>query len=190
MVLASHLRAGMAIRFEAQSYKVLMADYHPGQGKMPGSTHSRLKNLSTGTLWEHSFRAELKLDELPVDRQQMDFLYIDAGVCYFMNPATFEQIELPEALVGPQARLLRPEMRVSVEFVEGRPVSVVFPDVVDIRVIDTAPAVHQQQDSTLKNAVLENGLEIMVPQFIKTGDLIRVDAAGLKYVERAKSTVK
>lgn len=61
MITASQLRAGMAIRFEREIYKVLIADYHPGQGKMGGTSHARLRNLSTGTLWEHSFRSDLKL---------------------------------------------------------------------------------------------------------------------------------
>ncbi len=78
MVYASLLRAGMAIRHEGQVYKVLMANYHPGQGKMGGATHVRLRNLSTGSLWEQSFRAELKLDDLPIEKQSMEFLYSEA----------------------------------------------------------------------------------------------------------------
>ncbi|MEK7408733.1 MAG: elongation factor P [Acidobacteriota bacterium] len=190
MVAASQLRAGMAVRYEGQLYKVLMADYHPGQGKMGGGTHARLKNLSTGTLWEHSFRSDLKLEELPVEKQPMDFLYADAGQCCFMNPGTYEQVEIPASLLGEQARFLQPEMRVAVEFVEGQPLSVLLPDVLEVRIADTAPPVHQQTDSVWKIAVLGNGVEIMVPQFIKTGDLIRLDMANLKYMDRAKGTGK
>ncbi|MGA2325338.1 MAG: elongation factor P [Bryobacteraceae bacterium] len=190
MVAASQLRAGMAVRFEGQPYRVLVADYHPGQGKMGGVTHARLKNLSTGTLWEHSFRSDLKLEELDVEKQPMDYLYDDAGECYFMNPETFEQIAIPRATVGPQAALLLPQMRVAVEFVEGRPVSVSFPDVLEVRVAETAPPVHQQVDSVWKPARLESGVEIMVPQFIKKGDLVRLDVANMKYMDRAKGTGK
>lgn len=190
MMNASQLRAGMAIRFEGQSYKVVHAEYHPGQGKMGGAAHVRLNNLSTGTLWEHSFRAELKLEVLPVERQSLDFLYADSGQCCFMNPESFEQVEIAASLIGPQASFLQPEMRLPVEFVEGRPVSVVFPDILDVRVADTAPPVHAQQDSTWKAARLDNGVEVMVPQFIKTGDLIRLDVANLRYMERAKGTTK
>jgi elongation factor P len=177
----------MAIRYEGQIYKVLGADYHPGQGKMGGSTHARLKNLSSGALWEHGFRAELKLDDLPVEKQSMDYLYADGDEHCFMNPDTFEQVAIPAALIGEQAGLLAPEMRLTVELIDGRPVSVVFPDVLEFRVADTAPAVHAQQDSTWKPARLENGLEVMVPQFIKTGDAIRLETASLKYMERARA---
>jgi elongation factor P len=190
MVVASQLRAGMAVRFEGQPYRILFADYHPGQGKMGGATHARLKNLSTGTLWEHSFRSDLKLEELDVEKQPMDYLYDDGGDCYFMNPVTFEQIAIPRATVGPQAALLQPEMRIAVESVEGRPVSVSFPDVLEVRVLDTTPPVHQQVDSVWKAARLESGVEIMVPQFIKNGDLIRLDVANMKYMDRAKGTGK
>ena len=186
MITASQLRAGMAIRLESQLYKVVASEYHPGQGKMGGVNHARLHNLDTGTYWEHSFRADLKLEDVPVDKQNLEFLYSDGGECHFMDPRTYEQMSIAEAVVGPQAKFLQPQMQVPVEFVEGRPVSVQFPDLIEIRVADTAPPVHQQGDSTAKVARLENGVEIMVPQFIKTGDLIRLDVEHLKYVERAK----
>ncbi len=186
MVPASQLRAGMAIRHEGNTYKVIGAEYHPGQGKMGGVTHARLKNLSTGALWEHSFRSDLKIEDLAVEKQSMDFLYADGDDCCFMNPETFEQVTIPADVIGPQARFLQPQMRVPVEFVEGQPVNVVFPDILEMRVADTAPPVHQQADSTWKAAKLENSVEIMVPQFIKVGDVIRLDSHTLKYMERAK----
>ena len=75
MVSASQLRLGMVVRYENHTYRVVAAEYHPGQGKMGGVTHARLKNLSTGTFWEHSFRSELKLEEVASDQRAMDFLY-------------------------------------------------------------------------------------------------------------------
>src|SRR5262245_28358767 len=117
----------MAIRHEGQTYKVISSEYHPGQGKMGGVTHARLKNLTTGTLWEHRFRSELKLEDLPVEKQSMSFLYADTDQCYFMNPETYEQVEIPTPVIGEQAaRFLQPDMQLPVEFVEGRPVSVLF----------------------------------------------------------------
>jgi elongation factor P len=176
----------MAIRYEGQLYRVLVADYHPGQGKMGGVTHARLKNLGTGGIWEHSFRADLKLEDLSVEKLPMEFIYEDGEQCHFMNPETYEQVAVPKAVIGDQARLLQPEMRVAVEFIEGQPVNVILPEVLEVRVADTAPPAHQQTDSVWKPARLENGLEIMVPQFIKTGDVIRLDVAELKYMDRAK----
>src|SRR5271166_3494540 len=132
MITASLLRTGMVIRYEAQTYKVLHADYHPGQGKMGGAAHARLRNLSTGTTWEHSFRADLKLEDLPVEKQPMEFLYSDADSFYFMHPETFEQIALSASTVGERAPFLQAGARFVVELVEDHPVSVLFPDMLEI----------------------------------------------------------
>ncbi len=190
MILASQLRPGMAIRYEGQNCKVISCDYHPGQGKMGGVAHLRLKNLSTGTFRDHSFRSELKLEVLPVEKQNLAFLYSDSDQCYFMNPETFEQLGIDNALIGAAARFLQPEMQLPVEFVEGKAVSVVFPDIIEMRIAETAPPAHGQQDNTWKTASLDNGVEIMVPQFIKTGDMIRLDVEALRYVDRAKSAAR
>ena len=187
MIAASQLRAGLAVRYEHQPYKVLAADYHPGQGKMGGVNHVRLRNLDTGTLWEHSFRAELKLEELAVEKQSLDFLYETGGQCCFMNPSSYEQVDLPAEVIGEQARFLEAGMSVPVEFVEGRAVSVVFPEILEVSIVDTAPPLHGQQDSTWKPARLGNGVQIMVPPFVKTGDSIRLNLVEMKYMDRAKA---
>ncbi len=77
-------------------------------------------------------------------------------------------------------------MKLAVEFVEGRPIQVLFPDVVEVRIASTAPPAHQQQDTNFKTATLDNGVEVMVPQFVKTGDAIRLDIENLRYMDRAK----
>ncbi len=187
MLAASQLRPGMVIRYENQAFRVISCDYHAGQGKMGGVAHVRLKNLFTGTFWEHSFRSDLKLEVLEVERHNLEFLYSDADQYYFMNPESFDQIGIPAALIGSVGRFLRPQMQLPVEFVDGKPVSVVFPDIVELKVENTAPPAHQQQDNTWKIAEMENGLKIMVPQFIKTGDMIRIDVEKLRYVDRARA---
>jgi len=190
MVLASQMRAGMAIVFENQSYRVVAAEYHPGQGKMGGVMHARLQNLETGTFWEHSFRSELKLQDLPVERTSLEFLYADAGQLCLMNPENYEQTEIPSSLVGPRAAFLEPGMKLPVDFVNGRAVNVLFPEMIEVRIADTAPATHQQADSAFKPARLANGIEVMVPQFIKAGDLIRLDLETMKYMDRARQEAK
>ena len=186
MVLASQLRAGMAIVLENQSYRVVAADYHPGQGKMGGVAHTRLQNIDTGTFREISLRAELKVQDLPVERQPLEFLYADGEQCFFMSPENYEQTELPKAMIGPRSPFLEAGMKLPVDFVSGKPVHVLFPDMIEVKIADTAPATHQQADSAFKPAKLENGVEVMVPQFIKTGDVIRLDLEGMKYVDRAR----
>jgi elongation factor P len=190
MVLASQLRAGMAVEFESQKYRVVAADYHPGQGKMGGVTHARLQNIDTGTFREMSLRAELKLQDLAVERQSLEFLYADGDQCCFMNPENYEQTEVAKAIVGPRAVFLEAGMKVPVEFVSGRPVYVLFPDMIEVKIADTAPAMHQQVDSAFKPAKLPNGLEVMVPQFIKAGDMIRLDLENMRYVDRARGDTR
>ena len=90
--------------------------------------------------------------------------------------------------MGPVA--ISSRVALGVEFVEDAPVSVLFPDVLEVRIADTTPPIHQQQDNTWKAARLENGMEVMVPQFIKIGDSIRLDVQNLKYMDRAKSAGK
>jgi len=190
MLTASQLRAGMALRYQGQNYKVVEADYHPGQGQMGGVTHARLQNLDTRTFWEHSFRADLKFEEIALERQSFEFLYADEHHCYFMNAETYDQVAVPIAIVGSQARLLEAGMPLAVEFLEGRPVSVLFPGVLEVKILDTSPPVHHQQDNTFKPALVTNGIEVMVPQFIKPGDVIRLDVTNLKYMDRSKSEAK
>jgi elongation factor P len=186
MISSSQIRAGMAIRYEHQVYKVMAADYHPGQGKMGGVNHVRLKNLATGTTWEHSFRAELKVEEVPVERQTVEFLYVDGNSCYFMNSQSYEQFEVDSDVIGEQAKFLDAGMQIPIEFVEGRAASAIFPDCLDVKVADTAPASHGQVDTTWKPARLTNDVKIMVPPFVKTGDTIRLNLGDLKYMDRVK----
>jgi elongation factor P len=187
MIIASQIRPGMAIRYEGQPYKVIAADYHPGQGKMGGVNHLRLRNLATGTTWEHSFRAELKVEELPVERRTLEFLYSDGDNCFFMNPESYEQVEVHSAVMGEQTKFLDAGMQIPVEFVEGQAISAVFPDFLEIMVAETAPPSHGQVDSTWKVARLINDVNIMVPPFVKSGDTIRLSLSDMKYMDRAKA---
>jgi elongation factor P len=187
MTGASQLRAGMAIQYEGQRYKVIAADYHPGQGKMGGVNHLRLKNLATGTTWEDSFRADLKIEELPVERQTLEFLYRDCADCFFMNPQSYEQLEIHSAVLGDRIKFLDAGMQIPIEFVNGQAITAVFPDFVDITVADTAPPSHGQADKHLETARLTNDVNVMVPPFVKSGDTIRLSLSDMKYMDRAKA---
>jgi len=154
---------------------------------MSGAAHVRLQNLETGTFWEYSLRGELKLEEIPLEKRTLEFLYADGEQCCFMDPDTFEQFEIAASTVGPQASFLDAGMRLPVEFMESRPIRVVFPEMLEVRIADTAPPLHQQADAALKPAVLENGASVMVPQFVKTGDVIRLDLTTMKYMDRVRA---
>jgi elongation factor P len=187
MVIASQLRAGTVLKIGDEIFKVLESSYHIGQGKMPGSVHSKLQNVRKRTFKELRFRPEEKLDDVQLTKQQMEYLFSDADSATFMHPKTFEQYSLPLEAIGPAQNFLKPGMEIPVEFYEGQPVSVALPSVMQIKVGSTSEPIHQQQDNTYKPAVLENGLEIMVPQFIKPGEMVRVEVATGKYLERIRA---
>src|SRR5574340_25176 len=176
----------MAVRIEGQVYKVLEVEVKAGGGQLGGVVKSKLRNVSSGRMWEPHFRPDERLEDLELERQTMEFLYSDADNCFFMNPQSFEQVEIPRAVLGPGERFLQPGMQIPVLFFDGRPISAVFPDVAEARVADTAPPIHSGQDNTWKEATLENGLRIRVPLFVGPGEVIRVEAATGRYLERVR----
>ena len=190
MVIASQLRSGMVLKIGSDIFKVFDSNYHIGQGKMPGSVHTRAHNVISGAQKEFRFRPEERLEETQLQKQEMEFLYSDADSVTFMNPVSYEQVSIPLEAIGAATKFLQPEMKVPVEFYEGQPVNIVFPAIVEAKVSVTAQPVHQQQDNTYKAATLENGLEIMVPQFIKPGEIVRVEVATVKYVDRVRADSK
>ncbi len=186
MVLASQLREGMAVRIEGQVYKVLECEVKAGAGQQGGTVKTKLRNAGSGRLWEPHFRPDERLEDLELERQTMEFLFAASDSCTFMNPDTFEQVELPRAVIGPAERFLQEGVKLPVEFFEGQPISIVFPDTVEIRVAETAPPSHSGQDSAWKQATLDNGMQIKVPLFIAPGELIRVDTRSARYLERVR----
>jgi elongation factor P len=186
MIAASEVKAGMAIRIEGQIYKVLAAEFKAGAGQAGGVVKTKLRNVSSGKLWEPHLRPDVRVEEIDVERQTMEFLFAGAENCTFMNPENFEQVEIPRGILGPGEKFLREGMQLPVEFFDGRPISVGLPSTVELRVADTAPPVHSQQDSTWKEARLENGVEIQVPLFIAAGELVRVEIETGRYLERVR----
>jgi elongation factor P len=190
MVIASELKEGTFIRIEGQIYKVLEAESRAGAAKLSGVVKTKLRNVSGGRMWEPHFRPDERLEDVEAEQQTLEFLFSDADSCTFMDPRSFEQIEVPRAILGVTEQFLQPGMQVQLQFFESRPISAVFPDIVDARVASTTPPAHSQQDSTWKEATLDNGLRIRVPLFIAPGEFVRVEVQTGRYVERAKSERK
>lgn len=190
MVIASEMRAGTVIRLDGQIYKVLEVEAKAGAAKMSGVVKTKLVNMRSGTLWEPHFRPQERLEDLQLERRNMEFLFSEGETCTFMRPDTFEQIEIPSAVIGPAARFLQPGIEVPVEFFGEEALSVLYPEIADARVASTAPASHSQQDSAWKEAILENGLRLRVPLFIDAGETVRVDIRDGHYVERARAERK
>jgi elongation factor P len=187
---AIEMRSGMAIRSEGHAYKVLEAEIKSRAGQIHNLVKIKLRDLDTGRLSELHVRPEERFEDVELDRQTMEYLYGDAESCTFMHPETFEQIAIPRSTIGPGERFLQEGMRLPVELFEGRAVSIVLPQTVDLNITQTAPAVHSQQDSTLKEATLENGVVVKVPLFVHSGETVRVEVETGRYIERVRADRK
>jgi elongation factor P len=104
-----------------------------------------------------------------------------------MNPQSYEQVEVRSVILGEQIKFLDAGTQIPIEFVAGQAISAIFPDFADIAIAETAPPSHGQADSTWKPAKLVNGVQTMVPPFVKNGDMIRLSLSDLKYMDRAKA---
>lgn len=190
MVIASELRSGTVLRIEGEIYKVLEVESKAGAAKMGGVVRTKLINVRGGRMWEPHFRPQERLEDLDLERRNMEFLYAEGDTCTFMRPDTFDQVEVAATVIGPAARFLRSGMDVPVEFFGDEAISVVLPSVAEARIAATAAPSRSQQDSTWKEATLENGLTIRVPLFISAGESVRVDVNTGRYVERARAEHK
>jgi elongation factor P len=186
---ATDLRAGMAIRLNGELYRVLEARFHAGGGQMKGAVHARLQSLKTGGTTERRLRPEERIEEVELTRQEMEYLYDEGDQCVFMHPVTFDQMLLPRESLGPYAPFLQPNQRLNLEFLDDQPVGLAYPKTVDLKVARTAEPLHTTQDTNvLKEAVLENGMTVLVPQFVRSGDLVRIEVETRKYVDRIRQT--
>jgi len=190
VTIAAELKAGMVIRIEGQVYRVLEIAAKAGAAQLGGVVKTRLSNVRSGRLWETHFRPLERFEEVELERHMMEFLFAEGDTYTFMRPDTFEQIEVPGTILGLGATFLQPGMELPIEFYEGEPISAVLPEVAEARVASTAPPSRGQQDSTWKEARLENGVSIRVPLFIAPGEVVRVAVATGQYVERAHSEHK
>jgi len=186
MIPASDLKTGMILRIERNLYKVVLAEYHMGGGKMGGLVHLKLKDLRSGLFLDRKFKPDEKLDNVELDRRTMEYLYKDADGYCMMDPESYEQIQLDPSLIETFAPFLQPNMRFPVEFLEGEPVQILFPEWVELEVVSTPPSLSSLQDEVYKPATLSNGMEVQVPQFIKVKDVVKVSVGSKKYIERVK----
>lgn len=186
MVLANEVKEGMVLKMEEGFYKVISAEYKAGTAKFGSLVHLKLKNLQTGSFIERRFSPDEKLEDIHLDVVEMDYIYNDGENFYLMHPETYEQFPLPKKIIGDFAIFLKEGFKIKVEFYEGKPIDFIMPKTVDLRVIETGAGIKSETDAAYKTAKLENGLEIMVPQFIKINDIVRINTETKRYIERIK----
>jgi elongation factor P len=185
MLSATQLRPGMIVKFNNDLFSIFSVN-HRTPGNLRGFVQARMRNLRSGTMIEHRFSSEDRVERAQMDEQEMEYLYDDGEYYYFMNTESFEQMHLTKDLLGDAVSYLIPQLHVHVEFYEGKPMSVELPPTVDMTVIETEPGLKGATVSNVtKPAKTETGLVVQVPPFIIEGEKIRVSTSEGTYQERA-----
>lgn len=175
----------MVIKFNNELYSIFSMT-HRTPGNLRGFVQVRMRNLRSSSMIEHRFSSEDRVEKAVLDEQEMEYLYDDGEYFYFMNTETFEQMHLMKDLLGDATQYLIPQLKVVVEFYEGKPMSVELPATVDLTVVETEPGLKGASVSNVtKPAKLETGLVVQVPPFITEGEKIRVNTSEGTYQERA-----
>ena len=147
---------------------------------------SKLRNIRSGSLSDHKFRSEDSVERATLDEREMQYLYRDGDMFYFMDTTTFEQIHIAAESIGEAANYIVPDAVIHVAFYEIEPVGIDLPPTVDLKVEDTAPGIKGATASAqVKPARLETGIVVQVPPFINPGDRVRVSTETGEYQSRA-----
>ncbi|MDR1826299.1 MAG: elongation factor P [Rickettsiales bacterium] len=183
---ANEMRVGWIIHHNGRRFSVLsITKVKPGKGG--AFVVADIRDIDSGNKGNDRWRAEDKIEKLSAEDVSCQFLYDDGQSASFMRLDDYEQFAFAMEDLGEQAKFLKPDMNVVVNFIEGKPVSVAVPKTVVAVVAETEPALKGQTASgSGKPAVLDNGVRITVPTFIETGEKIVVNTETLEYSERAK----
>jgi elongation factor P len=185
MIAATQLRPGMVVKFNNELYSVFSM-VHRTPGNLRGFVQAKMRNFRSGSMMEHRFSSEDKVERVALDEQEMEYLYDDGEYYYFMNTETFEQMHLTKDILGEGVDYLIPQLKVNVEFYEGKPISVELPPSVEMTVVQTEPGLKGATVSNVtKPATMDTGLVVQVPPFINEGEKIRVSTSDASYLERA-----
>ena len=148
---------------------------------------AKLKNLRTGSSFEHRFRAADSIDPASMETHDLEFMYQGGDTYHFMNVETYDQLEMDEEMLGDNAQWMQPGMKIQAGYYDGRPVGIKLPNSLTLEIVDTAPVMKTAtKTSSTKPAKLENGVTINVPEFVGTGDKVKVNPTTGEYQERAK----
>jgi len=185
MISATQLRPGMVIKFNGELYSIFKTE-HRTPGNLRGFVQAKMRRLSSGSMIEHRFSSEDRVERAVLDEHEMEYLYSDGDSYHFMNTESFDQIHLSRELLGDAVDYLVPQAKVEVVFHEGSPISVDLLPTVDLTVVETEPSLKGATVSNVtKPAKLETGLVVQVPPFINQGERIRVSTLDGTYLERA-----
>ena len=185
-ISGNEIKVGMIIEHKDDLWSVLKAQ-HVKPGKGGAFNQLELKSIKKGTKLNERIRSSDNVERVVLDEKKYNFLYEDENKCHFMNQTNFEQIEIRKELLEEKSKLLKENMEVNVLFYDEQPLSVELPTTVELAIETTDAAIKgQTASSSYKPATLENGINIMVPPFINSGDKIVLDTRTLEYIKKIK----
>ena len=181
---AGEIRVGMLLEYKNDLWQVLKTQ-HVKPGKGGAFAQVEMKSLNKNTKLNERFRSSETVEKAALEETTFNFLYSDEATYFFMDPNTFEQIEIKKEIVGDKGKLLTENLEVSVSFYNENPMSIELPNQVQCKIETTDVALKGQTvSSSYKPATLDNGLNIQVPPFIEVGDEVIVDTRNLEYVKK------
>ncbi len=181
---AGEIRVGMLLEYKNDLWQVLKTQ-HVKPGKGGAFAQVEMKSLNKNTKLNERFRSSETVEKASLEEMNFNYLYSDEANYFFMDPKTFEQIEIKKETVGDKGKLLTENLKVSVSFYNENPLSIELPNQVQCKIETTDAALKGQTvSSSYKPATLDNGLNIQVPPFIEAGDEIVVDTRNLEYIKK------
>ena len=182
MAEASEIRVGNVLRMDGKLFKVIFQEMR-GTGKLAKTVQLKLKGLEDGHIIERGIRAEERIETIDVHHVKMQYMYKDGDSFNFMNMQTYEQLPISAKAIGKQEIFLKENMEIDVLYAEGKALSLALPRYVELKVVTAPPGV-KGGDANYKEVELENGLTLLAPQFVREGEVIRVNVDDLSYIER------
>ncbi|MFA6296526.1 MAG: elongation factor P [Patescibacteria group bacterium] len=184
MLSMNDLKSGTIIDYEDQPYEVLSKDFVKNAQRRP-VMFTKLKNLISGKIIEHSFQQSDRLNESDVTKKDAQYMYEDNGNYNFMDSETYEQFSLAKNILGNKTDFLLENGTVKIVYYNNDPINIELPIKMEFKIIETAPGVKgNSATNAMKEATIETGKKIQVPLFVKEGDLIRIDSRTGEYLER------
>ena len=185
MPAANDIRRGQVIKFNGEAHLV-METQHRTPGNLRAFVQVKMRNLRYGKALDQRFASTENIEVLPTERKTLEFSYADRGTFAFIDPETFEQIELSEETLGDVKNYLSAGGKVEVLYVDELPLTVDLPSTVTLKVIESADGIKGDTASNVqKPARLETGLIVQVPLFSKEGEIIKVSTADGSYLGRS-----
>jgi elongation factor P len=183
---ATQIRRGMVLVFEGDPCRVVEFRHHT-PGNLRAMVQAKLKNLRTGSSFEHRFRAADSVERASMETHDLEFMYQGGDTYHFMNTENYDQLEMDEETLGDSAQWMQPGMRIQAEYYNGRAIGIQLPNSLVLAIKDTAPVMRSAtKTASTKPATLENGVTVNVPEFISTGEKVRINPETGEYVDRAK----